>query len=143
LATDRHQEALLAMLQASGLDMTAAIEQGRYVALDPVQTLASFMVDGLPDPVRFHKAAVDLIVKTAQSVGGDTSRVTACGECAPTLWQQGNAEAAIRVERLWDEIGKAYGVQIFCGYLLASFQGGIGSFVFERICKVHSAVLSR
>ena len=142
LATERHQEALLAMLQASGLDMTAAIEQGRYVALDPAETLASFMVDGLPDPVRFHKAAVDLIVKTAVSVGGDTSRVTACGECAPILWQSGNAEGAIRVERLWDVIGKSYGVQIFCGYLLASFQGGIGSFVFERICKVHSAVLS-
>jgi DNA-binding NarL/FixJ family response regulator len=143
LATERHQEALLARLQASGLDMSTAIEQGRYVALQPAETLSSFMVDGLPDPVRFHKAAVDLIVKTAESVDGDTSRVTACGECAPLLWQSGNAEAAVRLEQLWDEIGKSYEVQIFCGYLLASFQGGIGSFVFERICKVHSAVLSR
>jgi DNA-binding NarL/FixJ family response regulator len=142
LATERHQEALLAMLQASGIDMAAAIDQGRYVALDPADILSSFMVDGLPDPVRFHKAAVDLIVKTAESVGGNTRCVAACGECAPTLWQSGNAEAAIRLERLWDEIGKSYGVQIFCGYLLASFQGGIGSFVFERICKVHSAVIS-
>jgi len=143
LATERHQEALLARLQASGLDMSTAIEQGRYVALQPAETLSSFMVDDLPDPVRFHKAAVDLIVKTAESVDGDTSRVTACGECAPLLWQSGNAEAAVRIEQLWDEIGKSYEVQIFCGYLLASFQGGIGSFVFERICKVHSAVLSR
>ena len=143
LASERHREALLAMLQASGVDMPVAIEQGRYVALDPAETLSSFMVDGLPDPVRFHKAAVDLITKTAVSVGGDTSRVVACGECAPLLWQKGNAEAAIRLERLWDEIGKAYSVQIFCGYMLASFQGGIGSFVFEKICKVHSAVLSQ
>ena len=143
LATERHREALRALLQASGIEMSAAIEQGRYVALDPAQTLSSFMVDGLPDPARFQKAAGDLIVKTAESVGGDTSRVAACGECAPLLWQRGNAEAAIRLERLWDEIGRAYKVQIFCGYLLASFQGGIGSFVFERICKVHSAVLSR
>jgi DNA-binding NarL/FixJ family response regulator len=143
LATERHREALLARLQSSGLDMSTAIEQGRYVALDPAETLSLFMVDGLPDPSRFRKAAVDLIVKTADSVGGDTSRVAACGECAPTLWQSGNAEAAVRLEQLWDEIGKSYGVQIFCGYLLASFQGGIGSFVFERICREHSAVLSR
>jgi len=142
LATEQHREALLAMLQAGGVDMPSAIEQRRYVALDPAETLSSFMIDGLPDPVRFHKAAVDLIKKTAVSVGGDTSRVVACGECAPLLWQKGNAEAAIRLERLWDEIGKAYNVQIFCGYMLASFQGGIGSFVFEKICKVHSAVLS-
>lgn len=142
LATERHRAALLAMLQASDLEIGAAIEQGRYVALDPAETLSSFMVDGLPDPVRFRKAAVDLIVKTADSVGGDTTCVVACGECAPTLWQSGNAEAAVRLEQLWDEIGKSYGVQIFCGYLLPSFQGGIGSFVFERICKVHSAVLA-
>ena len=142
LATDPHREALLARLQASGLDMSAAIEQGRYVALDPAETLSSFMVDGLPDPARFYRAAVDLIVKTAESVAGDTSRIVACGECAPMLWQNGNAEAAIRVERLWDEISKSYGVQIFCAYMLASFQGGIGSFVFEKICQVHSAVLS-
>lgn len=142
LATERHRDALLASLQASGLDMSAAIEEGRYVALDPAETLSSFMVDGLPDPVRFRKAAVDLIVKTADSVGGDTTCVVACGEAAPMLWQSGNAEAAVRLEQLWDEIGKSYGVQIFCAYLLASFQGGIGSFVFERICKVHSAVLA-
>jgi len=142
LATECHREALLTRLQASGLDMSIAIEQGRYVALDPAETLSSFMVDGMPDPVRFHKAAVDLIVKTAESVGGDTSRIVACGECALILWQSGNAEAAIRLERFWDDIGKSYGIQIFCGYLLASFQGGIGSFVFERICQVHSAVLS-
>jgi DNA-binding NarL/FixJ family response regulator len=142
LATERHREALLAALQASGLDMSAAIEQGRYVALDPAESLSSFMVDGLPDPVRFRKAAVDLIVKTSESVGGDTNRIAACGECAAMLWQEGNAEAAIRLEHLWDEIGRSYGMQIFCGYLLTSFQGGIGSFVFERICQEHSAVLS-
>jgi len=142
LATERHREALLARLQGSGLEMGAAIEQGRYVALDPAETLSAFMLDGLPDPVRFRKAAVDLIVKIGQSVGGDTRRIAACGECAPILWQNRNPEAAIRLEHLWDEIGKSYGMQIFCGYLLTSFQGGIGSFVFERICKEHSAVLS-
>jgi DNA-binding NarL/FixJ family response regulator len=142
LATKPHRDALLVMLQASGVDMAAAMEQGRYVALDPAEILSSFMVDGMPDPVRFHNAAVDLIVKTADSVGGDTNRIVACGECAPILWQSGNAEAAIRLERLWDDIGKSYGIQILCAYLLTSFQGGIGSFVFERICKVHSAVLS-
>jgi hypothetical protein len=143
LATEPHREAILAGLCASGIDVRGAIEQGRYVALDPSETLSAFMVDGLPDPILFRKAAVDLIVKTAESVDGDTSRVDACGECAPILWQKGNAEAAIHLERFWDEIGKLYGMQIFCGYLLASFQGGIGSFVFERICKEHSAVLSR
>lgn len=142
LATEPHRQALLARLQASGLEMSAAIQQGLYVALDPAETLSSFMVDGLPDPVRFGKATVDLIAKTAESVGGDTSRIAACGECAPMLWQKGNPEAAIRLEHLWDEVGKLYGIQIFCGYLLASFQGGIGSFVFERICKEHSAVLA-
>lgn len=142
VATQPHQEAVLAGLHASGLDVKAAIEQGRYVALNPTEILASFMVNDLPDAVRFHKVAVNLIVKTAEKVDGDPSRIAACGEGAPMLWQSGNAEAAIRLEHLWDEVAKSYAVQIHCGYLLPSFQGGIGSLIFERICKEHSAVLS-
>jgi hypothetical protein len=142
VATQPHQEAVLAGLHASGLDVKAAIEQGRYVALNPTEILASFMVNDLPDGVRFHKVAVNLIVKTAEKVDRDPSRIAACGEGAPMLWQSGNAEAAIRLEHLWDEVAKSYGVQIHCGYLLPSFQGGVGSLIFERICKEHSAVLS-
>ena len=79
----------------------------------------------------------------AKVVKGERPRVVACGECAPLLWARGNAEAAIRVEHLWNEIVKSYDVDVFCGYPLGSFHGGMGSHIFEKLCAVHSAAHSR
>lgn len=142
VATEPHRNSLLLRLQAHGLDIGAEIEKGRYISLDAAETLSTFMVSGSPDPARFQKAAVDLIMEAARAVNGEASRVAACGECAPLLWAQRNLEAAIRVEHLWDEIAIAHKVHIFCGYSLNSFQGGVGSYVFEKICSAHSAVHS-
>ena len=143
VATELHRDGLLPRLQAHGLDIGAAIEQGRYISLDAADTLSTFMVKSMPDPVRFLKVAGDLIVKAAKAVKGEYARVAACGECAPLLWAQGNAESAIRLEHLWDEIARTYGVAVLCGYPLGSFQGGMGSHIFDKLSAVHSAVHSR
>jgi hypothetical protein len=97
----------------------------------------------MPDPVRFLKTTVDLILNAAQAAKGERPRVAACGECAPLLWAQGMPEAAIRLEQLWNEIAKSYDVDVFCGYPLGSFQAGNGSHIFDKICTAHSAVHSR
>jgi len=91
IATESHRKTLLARLQAYGLDMSAAIEQGRYIALDNAETIATFLVNDLPDPVRFSKVTKDLIARTVKSVDGEHTRIAACGECAPLLWERGNA----------------------------------------------------
>lgn len=142
VATQSHRDRLLPSLQAHGLDVFAAVEQGRYIPLDAAETLSTFMVNDLPDPSKFLKVAGDLIVEAAKTVKVENARVAACGECAPLLWAQGKAEAAIQLEHLWDEIAKSHPVDVLCGYPLASFQGGVGSHVFGRICAEHSAVYS-
>ena len=100
------------------------------------------MVNDLPDPVLFSKVTGNLVARTAKSVEGDHARVAACGECAPLLWERGNAEGAVRLERLWDEIARSYGVQVLCGYPQSSFQGPTEGDTFDRICAEHSSVLS-
>lgn len=143
IATEGHREKLLGRLHAYGLDVSAAIEQGRYIALDNAETLSTFMVNDLPDPVRFSKVTGDLIARAAKSVGGDHTRIIACGECAPLLWERGNTEGAVQLERLWDEIARSCGVQVLCCYPQSSFQFRTGSHSFERISAEHSAVLYR
>ncbi len=143
VATESHRDGLLPRLQAHGLDIGAAIEQGRYISLDAADTLSTFMVNDLPDPRMFLKVTGDLIVEAAKAAKVKHARVAACGECAPLLWARGKAQAAIRLEHLWEEIAKSYGVDVLCGYPLGSFQGGVGSHIFQRICAEHSAVHSR
>ena len=143
VATESHRDSLLQRLQAYGSDIGAAIVQGRYISLDAADTLSTFMVNDQPDPVRFLKVTRDLVVAAAKAAKGEHPRVAACGECAPLLWARGNAEAAIRVEHLWDEIAKTYYVDILCGYPLGSFHSEQDSHIFQQICAAHSAVHSQ
>jgi DNA-binding NarL/FixJ family response regulator len=60
VATEAHRNSLFQGLQARGLDIGAAIERGSLIPLDVAETLSTFMVNDLPDPVRFRKVAGDL-----------------------------------------------------------------------------------
>jgi DNA-binding NarL/FixJ family response regulator len=145
VATEPHRERLLPRLQSHGLDIAAAIEQGRYIPLDAAATLSTFMVDDLPDPARFFEEAAHLFAAAVKAAKGDHPhpRVAVCGECDPPLWTLGNGEAAIRLEKLWNEIAKTHDVDILCGYPLGSFHSVQGSQIFQRICAEHSAVYSQ
>ena len=143
VATESHRDSLLLRLQAHGLDIGEAIEQGRYISLDAAETVSTFMVNDRPDPAKFLKVTGDLIAEAAKAAKVKPARVAACGECAPFLWAQGKAEAAIRLEHLWDEIAKSHNLDVLCAYPLGSFQGGVGSRIFEIICAEHSVVHSR
>jgi len=145
VATASHQKDILQRLQADAVDCAAAIERGRYIPLDVATTLSTFMVNGLPDPERFLKVASELVEKAASAgaTSGEHLRVAACGECAPTLWAQGKADAAIQLEHLWDNIARTCSVDILCGYVLSPLQGERDSQTYERICAEHSAVCSQ
>ena len=143
VATESHQDGLLARLQAYGLDVGAAIEQGRYIGLDATDALSTFMTNGMPDPARFLKFFGNLIVTAAETAKGEQARVAVFGEGVHLLWAQGNAEAAIRVESLTNQLPKAYDVDILCGYVMKSFQREPERHIYERICAEHSAVCSQ
>jgi DNA-binding NarL/FixJ family response regulator len=142
VATESHRDRLLPRLQAYGLDMGAAIEQGRYIALDAAERLSTFMVNGMPDPSRFVEGFGNLILTAAKAAIG-SAHVAIFGECVHLLWAQGRAEAAIQLEKLGNQLAQTYNVDILCGYSLGSVQGGMDSHCFQRICAEHSAVYSR
>jgi DNA-binding NarL/FixJ family response regulator len=142
VVTESHQKSILQKLREHGLDIVAAIEEGRYVSLDVADTLSTFMVNDLPEPARFLKVAGDLIAAVAKSSSGDRPRVALCGECAPVLWEQGKTDAAMKVEQLCDEIARNCDADLLCGYVLSAFQSEEDNGIYERIRAKHSAVSS-
>jgi DNA-binding NarL/FixJ family response regulator len=140
VATESHRDSLFQRLQACGLDPRVEIIQGRYIVLDAVDTLATFMTNDLPDPVRFLNVMSDLISTATQAAKGEHPRVAACGECAPLLWAEGKADAAIRLEELWNNIAITYDIDILCGYPSRSFRDEGNDYIFRKICEYHSAV---
>jgi DNA-binding NarL/FixJ family response regulator len=140
IATESHRSSLLLKLQASGLDVEAAVEEGRYISLDAATIVSSFMVSGQPDPDRVLRGLCELFASAMNAARGAIPRVAACGECSPLLCAEGKAEAAFEVERLTNQAAELYDVEILCTYPLSLFQGEQGRSALEQIAAEHSVV---
>jgi CheY-like chemotaxis protein len=138
LVTEAHDRSLQRTLQASQVDLALAIRQKRYVSLSITELLAKVMVNGCPDPIRFLNAAEELLTDAARRAGGEHAKVAACGECSPTVWADGNVEAAIQLEQLWDDIAKSRQMDILCAYPLAARDESVPA--VRRLCAEHTAV---
>jgi DNA-binding NarL/FixJ family response regulator len=141
--TEARSDGLVSKLTAQGVDVDAATQQGTYIQLDVNETLSKFMVDDMPDPARFFPVATALIETAAKAARQQDHGVVACGEGTSVLWAAGKANAAIRLEQLWNDIGKTFGLDILCGYDLSNFHGEEDKHVFQSICEEHSAVYSQ
>jgi len=143
LVTKSHQESLRQRLKAEGVDTDGAIQQGTFILMDVADTLATLLVDGLPDPVRFLEDFSGLIKETAKAAKAEHPRVAFCGECLGRLWAEGKTDAAIRLEQGCDQLVKTHEVDILCAYPSRSFHGEEDEHIFQSICAEHSAAYSQ
>jgi DNA-binding NarL/FixJ family response regulator len=143
LATKSHRDSLLPRLKAGGVDTDRALQQGTYISLDATDVLSTIMVDGLPDPVRFFGGIGGFIEAAAKAAKSEQPQVVVFGEAVDLLQAEGKADGAIRLEQLWNEVGKTFRLNILCGYALSTFHGEEDEHVFQKICAQHSAVYSQ
>jgi len=143
LATKSHRDSLLQRLKAEGVDTDGALHQGTYISLDAADTLSAIMVNDLPDPVRFFERIGGFIEAAAKAAKSEQPQVVVFGEAVDLLLAEGKADAAIRLEQLWNEVAKTFEADILCGYALSSFHGEEDEHVFQGICAEHSAVYSQ
>ncbi len=139
VATKAHRDGLSQRLEASGIPLDAAIQQGRYVALDAAQTMAAFIRDGMPDKALFTRVVGDAVAWAAGAA--NQGKVAIFGEMVALLWQQGNAEAAIRLEQFWNELSQIHSFSLLCAYPLAGFNREHHREAFAQICSEHHAVI--
>ncbi len=137
LATGPHRESLEERLKGDGLEVAAARVRGRYVSIDAAAILSKFMVDGSPDPGRFAEVFGSMIAQATK----DQRHVRIFGEMVALLWADGNREAAIRLEELWNDLGKTYSFSLFCAYPMHGFGTEAYEGEFTEICKQHSQVI--
>jgi signal transduction histidine kinase len=140
IATKPHRDGLTQRLHSRGFDTATAIEQGRYIALDAAETLSKFMRDGRPDAELFT-AVIGGVFGQAAAAGGKTARVAAFGEMVALLWAEGNGEAAIRLEQLWNNLARTYPLFLRCAYPIRGFNREDHGDSFLQICAEHSHVI--
>lgn len=135
-----NQVAIADYLANQEIDVDGLRASGDLDFLDASDTLARFMVEGMPDG-QLLRAAIAHPIRTKLRQR-PRPRLRAYGEMVDCLWQAGNREAALRLERLWNELSGELPFSLMCGYRMKPFHGAIGARDFEDICAEHDCVLS-
>ena len=137
IATEKHRRELDGALQARGIDLAAAARDRRYIALDAAATLSKLTVDGQPDPERFVEV-IGGAISDAQA-GGQFPHVRAYGEMVALLWLAGRPDAAIALEKMWNDLARTRSFTLLCGYPIAAFEPSQAEQIAE-VGRTHSQV---
>ncbi|MGH9401392.1 MAG: PAS domain S-box protein [Terriglobia bacterium] len=141
IATQAHRDGLERRLTVRGLDVFAVREQGRYISVDAAEMLPRIMQDGQPAAEVFLETVGALIDRAWANAEGGHSRVTVFGELVALLWAQGQAEAAIQLEKLWNRLGRSRPFSLCCSYPIGGFHRKEDAELFVRMCSEHTAVI--
>ncbi|HEY2116793.1 MAG TPA: PAS domain S-box protein [Candidatus Angelobacter sp.] len=139
IATESHREELRKRLVETGLDLGVAGKQGRFVSVDAAETLARFMVRDRPDPERFEKTIGGIIAKLSSAARQD-GQVVAFGEMVALLWAEGNQQAALELEQLWNRLQEKHAFHLHCAYPMNLFSQATDATGIESICTQHSHI---
>jgi hypothetical protein len=105
--------------------------------LDADETLASFMVDGMPEWTAFHRACGGAIAELRLAYPG----VRAYGEMVDILWQRGERIGALRLEEFWNELGRLQTFSLLCAYALDPLDPDSYGGALESVCRCHTHLI--
>jgi PAS domain S-box-containing protein len=141
IATEAHREGLAWRLKARGVDILTALRQGRYVPLDAIEMTSKLVVNGWPDEARFADVISGLLTMATKAAGGKNARLVVFAEMVALLWANGQSEAALRLEQLWNRVARTHSLSLVCAYPMMGFQQEGDGEPFLRICAEHSGVI--
>ena len=118
IASAERNDGLVRHLQQAGVDAEQALRTRRLLFLDAHQTLARFMVDGLPDQRRFERTLETALGKIEAQ---EDSGLRAYGEMVGILWKAGQFSAAILLEQFWNNLLSRSSFRLFCAYPIDVF----------------------
>src|SRR5579864_596523 len=138
IATRDHCEQLERVLNREVPDFKNAVAGGRCMMLDAGETLSRFMVNGTPHPERFADVIGPVLIRASLASGNAKRRVTAFGEMVALLCAQGNGDAAVRLEQLWNDLAKTHHFSLYCAYPSQAFSRPEDRELFLRVCSEHT-----
>ena len=137
IATKAVRESLDEHLQTSGVNVLAARSALEFISLDAAETLSKLMVTGLPQPERVREVIGEVIASATKN----GRRVRIFGEMVALSWAEGNYEAAIRLEELWNDLQRTHPFSLLCAYPMKSFDGDSLALPLGEVCAGHTRVI--
>jgi hypothetical protein len=137
VATPSHRVAILRELIAQSLDVVHLQRSHDLVLLDAQEELSKFMENGKPDAEAFSNGMCEVIKRACRGRRDCTVRIY--GEMVDVLWQDGQQEAAISLETLWNELANTKAFSLLCGYSMGHFYKDAN---FQQVCSHHTHIVS-
>lgn len=136
VATREHISEVKQQLAEADFDPDTEAARGNLTFLDARETLETFMIDGWPDAASFN-SSIGALVRAGVARGN----LRIFGEMVGLLIDDGQSEACVRLEELWEELWSRYHFSLFCAYPIDQFANESGSEYMARICCHHAAVI--
>lgn len=137
VATEAHLHLFEKALQDSQINTSLLRLSGQLLLLDADLTLKSFMVNDIPDPLKFHLTIGGALTEMTSKYPG----VKAYGEMVNILWNEGNIYGTIALEKLWTELMSQKKFSLLCAYSLESMCEDKLGVAFSEVCKCHTHVM--
>ena len=128
IATETHRRIFAAGLPDAG---------GRLVMLDADEAMHTLLIDDRVARHRFDKLIGELIQEA--TAGGQP--VHAYGEIVAVMWAEGQVNAALELEALWNELGQAHEFSLYCAYPTPMMTAESDLDAVEEVHRQHSAVV--
>ena len=134
IATERHLADVEKRLRAFGKDLDGARAERRYIALEAEATLALLLRGDLAGRIR------EVAGGAIREAAGGGRRVRVFGEMVALLWEDGQREAAIRLEAAWNELARELPFSLLCAYPLGGFAGETDEASLSAVCAAHTEI---
>jgi DNA-binding NarL/FixJ family response regulator len=129
-------------LQGRQMNVAMLTERGQYVEQDSALALSQMMHDGRPDEQRLAEIVHALDRLRLAGPSGPRSRLTIFGDTTASLCRNGAFEAALELERIWNELTRPLLFFTVCSYPTECFEHSVARDALPRLCAEHSAVTS-
>jgi DNA-binding NarL/FixJ family response regulator len=129
-------------LQARHMNLAVLAEREQYVTMDSAQALSHVMREGRPDKERIAEMIHGLDLLRLAVPNRPRSRLTIVGDMSPTLCRNGDFEAAVELEQLWNDLTRTLPFFTVCSYPIDCFENSQALNLLSNVCAAHSAVTS-
>jgi hypothetical protein len=137
VATPAMRAALVLELAGRSVDVVDLQRSGQFLLLDANEQLAAFMTNGQPDQARFNAMMCQAIEHVCRE--RTNGKVRIFGQMVDVLWRDGQQDAAIHLEMLWNQLAHKQAFSLLCGYAMGNFYKDSN---FDEICGQHTHVVS-
>ena len=137
---ESNRDAVALRMKERGWNLAELGQQGRYLVFDAEEAATRVMRAGRPHLDSIAEMVAALESARIASAAGPRSQLVLIGEIAAVLCRRGNPEAALELERLWDELTRSLPILTICTYPTACFDRDGGPGFVARVAAHHAVI---